>query len=584
MRDGSPSRTAVVVAAYRLEFERLPSAVGDAESDQRLARDVVAGFEFEPDERMAAYLRVRTSFFDRVVVNGIERGVTQVAAIGAGYDGRALRYAKPGVRWFEVDHPATQGDKLVRLERLEIPTPGVTFVGVDLLGEDVAVALVDAGFEPDAPSLVLCEGVAVYLDAVALEAMLARLRSVATAGTRLALSAGVPGADPARRERFASRVARLGEPVGLAGVDVERLLSAARWRAAELSERARRAGMIVGLPVWEPGAPPTISRIGSYLERTFDRRGMDGLADHLAETYGIAVTGIGRLDVGVVRVDRADGPAWVARVFPAARPVEVTRGDADVLRFLAGAGYPAERVAAADPVSEHHGQAVLVTEFVGGKAAQPTQATFRALGELLGRLHTLPEPPPGRAGGEAPRRAGGAWHHLALEGGPGEEIAGLRALLDARGHVGDEGQDALAVLREEVARLDDLHDLPARFTHPDFVAANTIVAPAGGPVIVDWAGAGVGPRLWTLAFLLWSAGMAGPRQVDATVQGYRRHVSLEPAELDRLEPAVAARPLIFDAWSYATGRQPLSEVVAKRGDVGAKALEVAARARAAFAA
>ena len=29
-------------------------------------------------------------------------------------DGRAFRYAKPGVRWYEVDHPATQLDGMRR--------------------------------------------------------------------------------------------------------------------------------------------------------------------------------------------------------------------------------------------------------------------------------------------------------------------------------------------------------------------------------------------------------------------------------------------------------------------------------------
>ncbi len=61
--------------------------------------------------RMHEYLRARTAFFDQAVVDSIDSGVRQVVIGGAGYDGRALRYAKPGVRWFEVDHPSTQADK-----------------------------------------------------------------------------------------------------------------------------------------------------------------------------------------------------------------------------------------------------------------------------------------------------------------------------------------------------------------------------------------------------------------------------------------------------------------------------------------
>ncbi|MDQ2726404.1 MAG: SAM-dependent methyltransferase [Actinomycetota bacterium] len=573
MREGEPSRTAQHVAAYRLGFERLPAPFGAPEASDRLEEDVAAGADIEPGTRLAGYLRARTSFFDRAVLSGLQRGGTQVATIGAGYDGRALRYAKPGVRWFEVDHPATQRDKRQRLARLALTTPNITFVAADMVADDVAAALTSAGFEPDAPSLVLCEGVAVYLEPAVLAGLLAQLRSVATAGTRLAMSAGIPAADPARRERFAARVAELGEPVALAGADVETLLRTARWRTVELSERAQRVGMVVGAPVWEPGTPPTVARVGAYLEQTFHRDGMDTLAEHLAATYGVAITGLRRLDAGVVRVDRADGPDWAARIFPAARPLPITRGDAEILSYLADVGYPAERLAHPEPVSDHEGQAVMVTELVPGKAPRGTQATFRQLGELLGRLHTLPDPP---------RRPGGAWHHLAFEGGPDAEIAALGELVDARSHVPDEWRPALAALRHEVEQLDDLHDLPLGFTHPDFVTANAIVPAAGGLTMIDWSGAGVAPRLWTLAFLLWSAGLSGPRHVEAVVNGYRLHVQPDLTELDRLEGAVAARPRIFDAWGYATGRRKLTEVDGDRRQVMTTAHEIAGRARSAF--
>ena len=66
-------------------------------------------------------------------------------------------------------------------------------------------------------------------------------------------------------------------------------------------------------------------------------------------------------------------------------------------------------------------------------------------------------------------------------------------------------------------------------------------------VIVNWAGAGRGPRLWSLAFLLWAAGRRGPGRVEAAVSGYRRHVELVAAEREQLANAIAARPLVFSA-------------------------------------
>src|ERR1035441_5888448 len=117
LEGGGPSVTARHVAAHRLGFTRVPAPYGDPAADDALAADVAAGRE-APLNRMHDYLAARTAFFDRIVVAAIGRGVRQIVVGAAGYDGRALRYAKPGVRWFEVDHPATQRDKLTRLERL----------------------------------------------------------------------------------------------------------------------------------------------------------------------------------------------------------------------------------------------------------------------------------------------------------------------------------------------------------------------------------------------------------------------------------------------------------------------------------
>ena len=583
MRDGLPSQTARRVAAYRLGFDRLTAPFGDPSADDRLAANVGDGVDIALDGTMARYLRHRTAFFDRVVVNGLERGCTQIAVIGAGYDGRALRYARPGVRWFEVDHPATQSDKRNRLAQLAISAPQVTLVPADLTVDDAAERLTVAGFVPDGPSLLLCEGLAVYLDAEVLAGLLGQLRSIATAGTRLALSAGVISADPVRRRQFATRVAEWGEPVALAGVKIEDLLSAARWRAAELSEPSRRAGLFVGVPVWEPGRPPTRSAVGAYLERTFHRSGLDLLADHLHDTYGIVVTDTRRLDVGVVHVRRADGPAWVARILPADRPVAATHADARVLRYLSDINYPAERLADRHPVSMHDGQAVLVTQYLEGKAPPATRPTFRRLGDLLGRLHT----PPGST--MQPNWPGGGWHHLVPQGGPEAEIASVRELFAAHSHPSEAGRASLAVLQGDVDDLDDLADLPHAFTHPDFVAANAVVVDDGvddgkveSLVLLDWTGAGRAPRLWTLGFLLWSAALAGPRCIDAVAAGYRGHVRLQHAELARLESAVGARPIIFNAWSYATGRRSLADAAAESGRLHERVCEIAARGRRAF--
>ena len=257
MKAGRPSATAQRVAARRLTFERAPAPFGDPAADDRLAADVAAGVEGDVGGAMTRYLRARTAFVDRVVVAALEGGTTQVVVAGAGYDGRSLRYGRPGVTWFELDHPSTQADKRRRIERLGIATPGTVFVAADFTAGSPAPALAATGHDPASPTLFVCEGVAVYLDLAVLTSLLAGLRSAAAPGSRLALTlsvaAGLPGTD-GRRRRFEAAVAALGEPVRsmLTADDAGALLAATGWRPRPVGgtagDDAHRAGFVVAGP------------------------------------------------------------------------------------------------------------------------------------------------------------------------------------------------------------------------------------------------------------------------------------------------------------------------------------------------
>ncbi len=78
-------------------------------------------------------------------------------------------------------------------------------------------------------------------------------------------------------------------------------------------------------------------------------------------------------------------------------------------------------------------------------------------------------------------------------------------------------------------------------------------------MIVDWTGAGRGPRIWSLAFLLWAAGARELDLVDVVVLAYASHVQLEPEELARLAQAICVRPLVLDTWAVCAGRKRAAE-------------------------
>jgi Ser/Thr protein kinase RdoA (MazF antagonist) len=113
------------------------------------------------------------------------------------------------------------------------------------------------------------------------------------------------------------------------------------------------------------------------------------------------------------------------------------------------------------------------------------------------------------------------------------------------------------------------------------VLANVVATP-GGMVLVDWAGAGRGPRAWSLAFLLYAEGAKDLRRVDVVLAGYRRHVNLEDEELARLAAIAQARPLVLSVWSVCTGRSTPTEALAHAAEAKTLAEAIAARARAAL--
>lgn len=286
----------------------------------------------------------------------------------------------------------------------------------------------------------------------------------------------------------------------------------------------------------------------------FDPR---SLHRHLSRRYGIDIEGFEEMDLGVVRVARSGGDDWVARIFPGSRPRRNVEGDAEALSWLEAVGYPAERLAADDPVSEWDGSHILLTRYVDAvpraerREAVRDAGGLRALGEMLGRLHSLAED------SGAPRRPGGAWHHFA-EGHPREEIAAVRTALQ-----GGRGTDSVrrtdpAVFSEldhELALVDDGDGLPEAFTHPDFVMPNVVATSDPALVVVDWTGAGRGPRVWSLGFFLWAEGMKDVRRAALVAAGYRRHITLTGDELARLPGIVRARSITFAAWHLARSEQ-----------------------------
>ena len=156
-------------------------------------RALARGLSRPPLSRLArsptlAFLAARTRFFDDAVTSALDHGVQQVAIIGAGYDSRGWRLARHGVRFFEVDHPATQRDK-----RWRAPGGGPTYVAADLRSDRISLLLPLAGFDSSRPAVFIVEGLTMYLPESETRALLGDLATLAPPGSCLAANFTVTG-------------------------------------------------------------------------------------------------------------------------------------------------------------------------------------------------------------------------------------------------------------------------------------------------------------------------------------------------------------------------------------------------------
>lgn len=202
-------------------LERPPWPTGDATADERLTHDLTGGPLAEEDARnvrasgrLFAWVEARTAFFDRVLTVALTDGVDQVVTLGAGYDGRAVRYRTPGVTFFEVDHPATQADKRARYASVGASTDGIAFVAADFTGSGLDAALARAGHDSTRPSLYLCEGVLRYLPEGSWRGLLTVAADRAAVGSRLATTISTREGDPTDIDRAQeATLAAAGEAV-----------------------------------------------------------------------------------------------------------------------------------------------------------------------------------------------------------------------------------------------------------------------------------------------------------------------------------------------------------------------------------
>ena len=193
------SMTALGIAALRaLERERPPA---ERIVDDPYARHFVGEWLFRVmtffdhlgwGERrgpgVQGYIVARERAIDDLFLRMLGEGMEQAVILGAGYDARAYRFARPlrGVRVFEVDEPATQEAKKARLAQISDEIDGaVTMVPLDLEQRTLRETLIAAGYDPTLRTVFIMQGVMMYLTAEAMDDTLRFVRTSAATGSAI---------------------------------------------------------------------------------------------------------------------------------------------------------------------------------------------------------------------------------------------------------------------------------------------------------------------------------------------------------------------------------------------------------------
>ncbi len=168
--------------------------------------------------RVILYMQVRTRVIDDALLAFVREGGAQVVLLGAGFDCRALRFARElaSATVFEVDHPATQRKKRDVL-RGDVGAH-VEYVAWNFEQnpmKDLPAELARHGHDRTKPTITIWEGVTMYLSDDAIDASVRTMADYSAPTSRVAMTY-VDRAlfeKPTVRARAAQAfVSRVGEP------------------------------------------------------------------------------------------------------------------------------------------------------------------------------------------------------------------------------------------------------------------------------------------------------------------------------------------------------------------------------------
>jgi len=161
---------------------------------------------------------LRKRHIEHITLDALSDGITQVVVLGAGFDSLCwrLQHDYPNANFIEIDHPATQEQKVKALEQGTKQNQNMHFLAVDFGRQQLKTALTEfEAFDPKRPTLFICEGVLMYLNKKDVNAIFDSIRALTGAGTQFVFSTLEPKESPRNTvpKMLYRHLEKLGEPI-----------------------------------------------------------------------------------------------------------------------------------------------------------------------------------------------------------------------------------------------------------------------------------------------------------------------------------------------------------------------------------
>ncbi len=159
---------------------------------------------------------IRTRYAEDRLDEALQRGLGQYVIVGAGMDTFSLRRPelREGLAIFEIDHPATQAEKLGRYSAAGLESPqNVTYLAADLEHSTIAETLRASRFDPERPAFYSWLGVSPYLTQAANARAIQSMAESAAPNSELVFNYVSAAGGSAAPESTAATADRSNEPI-----------------------------------------------------------------------------------------------------------------------------------------------------------------------------------------------------------------------------------------------------------------------------------------------------------------------------------------------------------------------------------